>query len=167
MSWRIELSPGAVESLRRLSRAEQRRVAERIRHLESAGLPPGADDGEGPALVPAGAQRLACHADDERRLITVVTIHTTEAAAPTAIRQMLFRKITGWIGGGGGMGGWAKDLGYAVRALRKAPGFTAVAVLTLALGIGAASAIFSVAEGVLFSPLPYGEPDRVVTIWAS
>jgi len=167
MSWKIELSPGAVESLRRLSRAEQRRVAERIRHLESAGLPPGAGDGEGPALVPAGAQRLACHADDERRLITVVTIHTTEAAAPTAIRRLLFRKITAWIGGGGGMGGWVKDLGYAVRALRKAPGFTAVAVLTLALGIGAASAIFSVAEGVLFSPLPYGEPDRVVTIWAS
>ena len=57
------------------------------------------------------------------------------------------------------------DTRYAIRELLKNPGFTVVAVLTLALGIGATSAVFSVIEGVLLRPLPYLEPDRVVRVY--
>lgn len=63
------------------------------------------------------------------------------------------------------MEAWLRDVRFAARSLKKSAGFTAVVVVTLALGVGATTAVFSVVDGILLRPLPFPEPDRLAVVW--
>lgn len=170
--WSVELTEDAVEALWALPRDERRRVAQRIDVLAGAGLP--SRDVEGgagaPTEIAAGDQRLLCMQDTEGHRIVVVTIRAADAPVAPALMRGVRRAMPAWIReawGGERMGSMTQDLKFAARSLRRTPAFTVTAVLTLALGIGATSAIYSVADGVLLTPLPYDDPDEIVTVWAS
>ena len=60
-----------------------------------------------------------------------------------------------------------QDVRFALRQLVRSPGFAATAILTLALGIGANTSIFTVVQGAVLAPLPYPDPDRLVVVWES
>jgi len=170
MTWRIELSRAAVRTLRSLPRKDQRIIAHRIRHMEEAGVPPRARR-EGEAhLVLAGEHILVCletpGSGTRGSVILVVTLRPGAGLAPTGLRQLVKQWLLTLVSGGW-METLAQDVRFALRSLKKSPGFSSVAILTLALGIGSATAIFSVANGVLLKPLPYEDPREVVTVWAS
>ncbi|MEZ4417185.1 MAG: ABC transporter permease [Gemmatimonadota bacterium] len=161
MAHPVEVSRAALEQIRALPVEERRAVARAVDALSSAEGHPGKT---GTLLVPAGAHTLVCVVDEDGRVV-VVTLRAAGTSPGRTLREALGRAGR-LLGRGGGMREWTADLRHAARSLRRAPGYGVAAVLTLAMGIGATAAVFSVANGVLLEPLPYQDPGRLVSIWS-
>src|SRR6185437_7660456 len=87
--------------------------------------------------------------------------HAKRELGNAALIAEVTRETWGWTG----LRRFIQDVRYGARVLRRNPVFAIVAIFTLALGIGATTAIFSVVYGVLLRPLPYNKPEQIVQLW--
>jgi putative ABC transport system permease protein len=137
-----------------------------------------------PTRLASIAEEVGQHLED--RYTHLVTTGLTEDDADRVVLQelnetdVLSREVTQLsrsgdhespVLGADGRGAWLhsmrEDIRYGVRTLRRSPGFTLVAAMTLSLGIGASTAIFTVANTVMFRPLPFTDPPRLMRLWES
>ncbi len=103
--------------------------------------------------------------DDEARRLAMNEIPDWSAFAQTrddASNGHTCQPPAAGAGAGGIMTGLIQDIRYALRALQRAPGFAAVSIVTLALGIAATTIVYSIVDGILLRPLPIADPDRVM-----
>ena len=112
-------------------------------------------------------QEMRLHVELERERLIDAGV-APEAAARAARRRLgnpaLIREDTRAVWGWRWLDGLGRDLRHVARGLRRSPGFTAVVVAVLGLGIGASTAVFSLVHGVLLSPLPFRDPGQLVTV---
>jgi len=116
------------------------------------------------------AEALARAEIDDWEALAATILCTREGAADSVAAQRLEETEASLRARGGlfsALADISQEFRFAGRRLRKAPGFSAVVLLTLSIGIGATTAIFSVVKGVLLDPLPFDEPDRLVAVWNS
>ncbi|MGH7554070.1 MAG: hypothetical protein ACREMQ_13695, partial [Longimicrobiales bacterium] len=149
IDWRHDITVRAKTAGVTLPEATIEEMAEHLDEIYAAALRSGAGDAE--------AQRRARAALDESRFDVLPARPVREAtpspfaAAPAAGHNLNL----------------AGAIRLAVRQLRLRPGFAVITILVLTLGIGASTTVFTVVDSVLLRPLPYAEPDRLVTLWDS